>query len=214
MKVLITGFKSEEKKSNASDILVTSMKNELPEGMEELPCEVVLRVVGDDTHSLKSELVDLLNQHEPDFCLFAGQAPGRNKITFEYIATNYRHMGVPPAVGEPADGGKIEEHGPDAYISTLPIVSEIIKELKTSIIPASLSRWAGNSLCNQILYHGLHHSKTTGKDIRCGFVHIPALPEQVISQWPDVLFMPLGMMRQAISVIVSSLVKYHNEIRT
>ena len=214
MKVLITGFRSEENKSNASDILVTSMINEVPKGMGELACEVILRVVGDDSHTLKSELTDLLIQYEPKYCLFTGQAPSRNKITFECIATNYRHLGLPPAIGEPAEGGEIEEHGPDAYNSTLPIVPEIIKELKSSIIPASLSRWGGNSLCNQILYHGLHHSKTTGKDIRCGFIHIPALPEQVISQWPDVPFMPLGMVRQAMSITVSSLVRYHNENRT
>ena len=190
------------------------MINDLPKRLGKLSCEVILKIVGDDTHALKSEITELLHENEPNYCLFTGQAPNRNKITFEYIATNYRHLGVPPAIGEPADGGEIEGDGPDAYISTLPVVPEIIKELKSSIIPASLSRWGGNSLCNQILYHGLHYSREIGKDIKCGFIHIPALPEQVISQWPDVPFMPLEMMRRAMEITVSELARYHEKNHT
>jgi len=209
LKFLITGFESREDKSNASDILVTSLINDMPEGLKALPCEIVLKVVGDDTHTLKPEILQLFEVHEPNYCLFTGQAPSRNKITFEYIATNYRHLGLPPEVGEPPDGGEIEENGPDAYISTIPNVSGIIQDVKSEVIPAALSRWGGNSLCNQILYHGLHHAKETGKDIKCGFVHVPALPEQVISQWPDVPFMPLEMMRKAIEITVTNIANQH-----
>jgi pyrrolidone-carboxylate peptidase len=37
-------------------------------------------------------------------------------------------------------------------------------------------------------------------------MHIPALPEQVISQWPDVPFMPLEMTRRAVEVVLTKLV--------
>ena len=150
MKVLITGFESREDKSNVSDILVTSFLDDMPEILKELPCEIILKVVGDDTHTLKSEISELLETYEPNYCLFTGQAPSRNKITFEYIATNYRHLGLSPAVGELLEGGEIEGNGPDAYKSTIPNISNIIKDIKSEVIPAALSRWAGNSLCNQI----------------------------------------------------------------
>ena len=210
MKVLITGFRSNNDTSNASEILVNSMIADLPEQLAAQPCRLTLKILGDDTHTLKSELIGLLNDIKPDYCLFTGQAPSRNKITFEYIATNYRHLGLAPAIGEPAEGGPIEQHGPDAYISTLPGVPDIVKALKTSTIPAALSRWGGNSLCNQILYHGLHHAKETGVNIKCGFIHVPALPEQVITQWPDVPFMPLDMTRSALEITIMSLLKSHH----
>jgi pyroglutamyl-peptidase len=93
-------------------------------------------------------------------------------------------------------------------------VASVIKNIKSDLIPAASSRWSGNNLCNQILYHGLHHAKMTGKDILCGFAHLPALPEQVISQWPDVPFMPLEMMRKAIEIAVRNLVYQHERGHT
>jgi pyroglutamyl-peptidase len=206
LKVLVTGFESREDKSNASDILVSSLTNDTSDAITALPCEVKFHILKDDTHTLKEEIYGLLDAYNPDFCLFTGQAPSRNNVTLECIATNYRYISSPPAIGEPAVGGKIEENGPDAYNSTLPDIPEIVKELKSNVIPAAPSRWGGNSLCNQVLYHGVHHSQVNATGTKCGFMHIPALPEQVISQWPDVPFMPLEMTRRAVEVVLTKLV--------
>ena len=205
MKVLVTGFESREEKSNASDILVSSLIDDSSKAISTLPCEVKFHVLKDDTHSLKDEIYGLLDGYKPDICLFTGQAPSRNSITLECVATNYRYISPPPKIGEPAIGGEIEVQGPDAYNSTLPDIPGIVKELKSNIIPAAPSRWGGNSLCNQVLYHGVHHSQVNDTATKCGFMHIPALPEQVISQWPDVPFMPLEMTRRAVEVILNKL---------
>jgi pyroglutamyl-peptidase len=80
-----------------------------------------------------------------------------------------------------------------------------LKKIRKMGIPAATSRNAGNSLCNKILNHGLHYAKEYSLDLKCGFLHIPALPEQVISRWPQHPFMPLEMSRQAVGVIFSEL---------
>lgn len=77
----------------------------------------------------------------------------------------------------------------------------------TSGIPAAISNDAGNNLCNQILYEGLQYSMHHAGQMRCGFVHIPALPQQVIERWPDYPFMPLDMIRAAMAIILFELVR-------
>ena len=38
--------------------------------------------------------------------------------------------------------------------------------------------------------------------MKCGFLHIPALPEQILAQWPQHLFTPLDMSRMAVEIVV------------
>ena len=60
----------------------------------------------------------------------------------------------------------------------------------------------GTHLCNQAFYHFLHWKESNRADMAVGFIHIPALPEQVIRQWPEAPFMPSEMTCQAIALIV------------
>lgn len=208
MKILITGFESTKKATNASGILVSSLIENFPKELPDLAANIELRIIGDSTHTVKEELTGLLKSIQPEFCLFIGQAPGRNNITLETIATNYRFTGAPLNVGDGPQGGRIEAHGADAYTSTLldmDDMDDMVKRIKEAGIPASISRNAGNSLCNQILYHGLHYTKENSLAMKCGFLHIPALPEQVISRWPQHPFMPLAMSRKAVEIILGEL---------
>lgn len=45
-------------------------------------------------------------------------------------------------------------------------------------IPAQLSYSAGTFVCNNLLYCALHESERSNPAPRCGFVHVPYLPEQ------------------------------------
>lgn len=205
MKTLITGFKSKENNTNASETLICSYLENLPRSLKNLSGNLELLLVNDNTHSIKSELETALHKFNPDFCIFVGQAPGYNRVTLETIATNYRFISPPPKIGDPPTGDVIEKEGAAAYKATLPDFENIISQIKNAGIPASLSHNCGNSLCNQILYHGLHYAKVNQKNIKCGFFHIPALPDQVITQWPQHPFMPLEMSSNALEVVVNSL---------
>lgn len=83
----------------------------------------------------------------------------------------------------------------------------MVERLREAGIPAAMSDNAGNNLCNQILYEGLQHAEKHAGQPRCGFVHIPALPQQIIERWPDYPFMPLAMLREAMSIILVELVR-------
>lgn len=107
--------------------------------------------------------------------------------------------------GKEPPGDVIESEGPASYMSTLPNMEAMVDSLKTAEIPAAMSNNGGNSLCNQILYHGLHYASVNDAVPNCGFLHIPALPQQTIKQWPEHPFMPLSMSRQTVIIILEEL---------
>lgn len=209
MKILFTGFRSRESTTNASDILVSSFINELPVSLKPFSKNLEFKIISDNTHIVKEELEETIIKIKPSYCLFIGQAPGYNRITLETIATNYRFIAPPAIIGEPPQGEPIEETGEAAFNATLPNMQQIVQNIKDEGIPASISHNCGNSLCNQILYHGLHYANKHKPNIKCGFIHIPALTEQVLNQWPQHPFMPIDMTRKAIEIIASSVVKNH-----
>lgn len=209
MKILITGFDSKEKTTNASDILVSSLIGELPISLKSHTEKLEFRIINDNTHAAKEELEDAIIETNPNYCLFIGQAPGYNRITLETIATNYRFIAPPVNVGDHPQGGFIEKNGETAFNATLPNIEQIVQNIKNKGIPASISHNCGNSLCNQILYHGLHYSNKHKSEIKCGFIHIPALTDQVLTQWPQHPFMSLDMTREAIEIIVNTVIENH-----
>jgi pyroglutamyl-peptidase len=205
MSILVTGFSATESNSNASDIVVSSFMSDLPGCLLYANRDLHFRLVNANTHELKNRLDALLAELKPDVCVFVGQAPGRNNITLESNATNLRLIGPPRQPGDKPESVVICATGPDSYKSTLPDLGGMVARLHESGIPAAVSIDAGNNLCNQILYEGLHYAnQSTGKPL-CGFVHIPALPQQVITRWPSYPFMTLEMMREAIAIVLLEL---------
>ncbi|MDP2646904.1 MAG: hypothetical protein Q8P24_18365, partial [Desulfobacterales bacterium] len=205
MRVLVTGFRSKESTGNASEVLVTSLMDDLPAGLARYSENIRFSIVQDDTETIKAELSGLLERICPNYCVFVGQAPGRNSVCLENFATNYRVIGAALKTGEAPPGDMIETSGPAAYAATLPDLTGMVRQLKTAGIPAAVSYSCGNNLCNQLLYLGLHRASEFSLPMKCGFVHIPALPEQVILQWPQHPFMPLQMTRKSIEIILNHL---------
>lgn len=205
MKTLITGFKSLANNSNASEILLNSLIDRLPRKLAGLDDRLVFKLMPDDSHTLTAELIAALQEVEPAYCLFIGQAPGYNSVKLETIATNYRFTGPPAIPGGDPQGEPIEVDGPHAYLANLPGLRVMVEKIRAAGIPAAVSYHGGNSRCNQILYQALHYAAQNSLSLQCGFLHIPVLPEQVIAQWPQHPFMPLDMSRKALQLIVESL---------
>lgn len=135
-------------------------------------CKFPLPVVYGKAPNLLLEKCAQLN---PDAVICVGQAAGRDAVTPERIAVNIRAAKTADNEGTLLDGDRIDPEGPAAYFSTCPV--EAIRDaIRAAGIPAAVSNTAGTFVCNDVLYSALHHY--AGTSVRCGFIHVPQLPEQ------------------------------------
>lgn len=202
MSILVTGFDAGQDKVNASAALVASLRDNLPEELLPLRTQLHFAILPLNSRLLRDAMLSEVVRYQPQFCLFTGQARGRNKINLERLSTNLKDFDSPDVDGYQPRGEKIEPAGPAAYWSSLPEQSEMVERLNSQGIPAALSNHGGNHLCNQLLYQALHWIQSNSSGLRCGFVHIPPLPLQAQTQWPDTPFMSLDMTRLAITHIL------------
>ena len=202
--ILVTGFGPYRESSNASGVLVQSLKDELENELVPLRETLAFEVMTcDDTSretehlTVEAQLGELLKRYRPSLCIHTGQAPPYNKITIEKIATNSFMREI------------IDPERPVAYWSTLPGMDDLRAVLEEQGIPAGYSFYCGQHLCNHILYSSLHFSEVHGGSHRSGFVHVPLLPEQVAKEHRDSPYMPLDMSRKALSIIINHVAKAH-----
>ena len=112
---------------------------------------------------------------QPDVIISVGQAGGRDAVTPERIAVNIRAARIPDNEGTLLDGDRIVPEGPAAYFSTLPV--EAMRDaIRAAQIPSAVSNTAGSFVCNDVMYSALYHF--AGSNVRCGFIHVPYLPQQ------------------------------------
>ena len=201
-KVLLTGFEPNDEGLNASEIVVNALQKRpssvVAEGGVELHCQIL----PGDTNKLRSALEGTLSESKPDVYLGIGQARGYNKIAIERMAKNLRYFVTPDKAGNTPKGEAVVSEGVIAYWHSLQNLEATVAALEDSGIPARVMNDCGTHLCNQAFYHSLYWSQQHQPSMRVGFVHIPALPEQVIQQWPEAPFMPLSMTCEAIAIIV------------
>lgn len=207
MKILITGFEPNDNGLNASKILVESLRADLSSLQESSNTEFFFEILPPDTESVKHALYTIVETHNPDICVFIGQAPGRNKIGLERIAINLKDFGTPDGKGNHPKGDLIELEGPAAYWSSVENQQDIVDVLNNIGIPAFLSNNGGYHLCNQVLYHGLQLANQNNSNMKCCFIHIPPLPEQVINQWPGSPFMEFATTKNGMITIINEIIK-------
>lgn len=112
---------------------------------------------------------------QPDVIISVGQAGSRPAVTPERIGINIRDARITDNAGTSPKDEAIVPGGPDGLFSTLP-VKAMIEAIREAGLPASISNTAGTFVCNDVLYSLLHHY--AGTPVRCGFIHVPWLPEQ------------------------------------
>lgn len=201
--ILVTGFDYQDS-MNASGVLVHSLKDKLTEELMPIRGALAFEVITCDETSRETEhmtlelqLSELLKRHSPDVCIHIGQAPPYNKITIEKIATNsFRREFIDP-------------DGPVGYWANLPGTDDLRSVLEQEGIPTCYSFNCGQHTCNHILYSSLHFSVNAGHSHMAGFIHIPVLPEQVVTQYRDSPHMTLDTSRKALSLIITHVAKTH-----
>mgnify|MGYP000005732823 CR=1 FL=1 len=122
-------------------------------------------------------LMEAIEAHSPDVVIALGLAEGRSGITPERVAINLDDARIADNEGAQPIDEAIEEGGPAARFSTLPVKS-IVAALTEAGIPASVSLSAGSFVCNHVAYlaHGVAEQRP---GLRAGFIHVPATPDLV-----------------------------------
>ena len=159
----------------------------------------------------KKPLEDAIAAHKPAVIVSLGLWPGEAVIRLERIAVNRASFEIADNDGQRPLDTPIEPGGPDGRAVTLP-VARIVAALRGKGIPARTSDTAGTFLCNTTLYRTLGACQRLGLEARCGFIHLPYLPQQVadllddlvaegrleLHQRADLASMSLDMMLEAV----------------
>jgi pyroglutamyl-peptidase len=177
MRVLLAGFEPFAGAArNPSALLVKVLANDPPPGVA--VAVAVLPVVYAAAWPMLAQAVAL---EAPDLMLLTGLAGGRAGLSVERVALNFDDSRIADNAGEQRCEGTIVADGPAAYFCTVP-VRKMVEAMRASGVPAEASLSAGSFLCNHVLYRALHHADRSATAMRCGFVHLPWLPEQAATE--------------------------------
>ena len=172
--ILLTGFEPfGGHASNPSSLLVEQLNGTAIGGHELIGR--VLPVAFDD---LSDRIEQLLDETKPRLVLNLGLAAGTPAIRLERVALNLADFELPDNAGRCCQDLRLAQNGPDGIYSTLPLRA-ILTALLTAGIPAYISSSAGTYLCNAAMYYCLHALQARQMTVPCGFIHVPAVPEQV-----------------------------------
>lgn len=155
----------------------------------------------------RQELIRLLRAHQPALVICLGVAGGRAEITPERVALNLDDAPIPDNAGAQPIDAQVVRGGPAAYWSRLP-VKAIVAALRAQDIPAAVSQTAGTFVCNHVFY-GLMHALRWQRQVRGGFIHVPALS----GMKADGPALPLATMVNAIALAVETSVKRLRDLR-
>lgn len=138
-------------------------------------------------------LTQLIAELSPVMVIATGLGPGRSDISIERVAINVNDARIPDNLGAQPIDTAVVVGGPAAYFTTLPIKA-MVKAMRQAGVAASVSQTAGTFVCNQVFYRLQH--LLAGTAVRSGFIHVPALPEQVVGS---------GQPSMALAILVGGL---------
>lgn len=202
MKILLTGYEPFGGESiNPSWEAVKVLNGRTIAGAEVVSEE--MPVVWDDIDAAFKKVID---KHQPDVIISVGQAGGRHAIGIERVAVNRANGKDNKGIAR--QEALIAAEGPDAYLSTLPIV-DMNQAVCAAGVPCYISNSAGLYLCNYIFYAVRHYLETHHSKIPSGFVHIPYIPEQVAVKDRPQKFssMDLSLVIKALEAMIEVIAK-------
>ncbi|GEN54581.1 pyroglutamyl-peptidase I [Halobacillus faecis] len=168
-KLLLTGFEPFlDFPINPTTHIVEELK-----GKEMNGYQIEGRILPVDYNKSGQEILEHIQDVEPDAVISLGLAAGRYKMTPERIAINCNESNEKDNEGNTPEGDRIQKEGPDGLFSTLPI-RRFVEDLQARGYPAEVSNTAGTYLCNHVMYQALYHFHENNLEVPSGFVHIPA----------------------------------------
>lgn len=172
MKILLTAFGPFDIfSSNPSELIAGALS-------EEFGCHyAILPVV---FGKARTSLLSILEKEGPDLVVSFGLNGNISHIALERIAVNIAYSEVPDTIGIVRGGSPIDQDGPLAYLSGLPL-DRILPLVRSAGIPCRMSFSAGTYICNEVFYTLMQYCEKEG--IQGGFIHIP-MASHLISEDP------------------------------
>ena len=150
---------------------------------------------------VRPSLLKAINETKPAAIICTGQS-GASTINLERVAINVADARIPYNCGTQPVDKTIQEEGPVAYFSTLPL-RKMLAALIEAKIPTVISNSAGTFGCNHIFYELMHYLSENNMEVPAGFIHVPSLPEQVMERkGPS---MSLDLIANALNTAVETL---------
>lgn len=206
MKVLITGF----------DPFGGESINPALEAVKLLPstisgAEVIKIEIPTVFRKALEHIEAAIEKHNPDIVISIGQAGGRFGITPERVAINIDDARIEDNEGNQPIDLPIYEDGQSAYFSSLPIKA-MVKEMSENGIPGSVSNTAGTFVCNHVMYGILYLVDKKYPNIKGGFIHVPFIPNQVITK-PNTPSMSLSDISKGLELCIKAAVENNNDVK-
>ncbi len=200
MKILVTGF----------DPFGEDKINPAIESVKKLPDEIkgvkIIKLEIPTVYMKSLEKIDeAIKEYNPDVILSIGQAGGRPDITVERVGINVDDYRIKDNEGNQPIDTKIYDDGENAYFSNLPIKA-IVENIRKNNIPVSISNTAGTFVCNHVLYGVQYLLDKKYPNKKSGFIHIPFLPEQVISR-PNTPSMSISTIVKALTLALEAIIE-------
>jgi pyroglutamyl-peptidase len=169
--VLLTGFGPfPSVPANATSLLVPRIAEAARVAFPGIAFEV--RTLPTEWTAGLAHLDELYETLAPTVALHFGVSSRARGFEVEARGVNRRAY-VPDAAGAFPSTPALSEGGADHLASTVP-VSAIVARLRQRGLPAFVSRDAGAYLCNAALYTALDRARRHARDLRIGFIHLPA----------------------------------------
>ncbi len=177
-RVLVTGFEAfAGAASNPSGEVVRRLVSVPQPELADAGVEVRGVVLPVSYRASGPALMAAIEAHAPEVIIALGLAEGRSGITPERVAINLDDARIADNDGEQPIDAAIDEGGPAARFSTLP-VKAIVAALNEAGVSASVSLTAGSFVCNHVAYV-LGGAVERNPGLRGGFIHVPATPDLV-----------------------------------
>ncbi|MCS4484468.1 pyroglutamyl-peptidase I [Gleimia sp. 6138-11-ORH1] len=183
MRVLITGF----------DPFGEETINPAWEAVQLLPHQVgKLKLIKEQlptsfTRAL-AKLETILEGAHFDYVVLVGQHGGVSALQIERVAINLANARMTDNDGYAPQEQPVIPAAPTAYFASLP-TQQIVEAICETGIPAQASFSAGTFVCNASMFYVLHLAATKYPHLKAGFIHVPYLPQQVVTQ-PGVASLP------------------------